>query len=272
MTEQPSELETRSSELPETITLDRDGQAPLRFHGKLLTTASGQFVHPPKDKPNPDYFTIGIYQVHGVHGPGPTYVVEIVYRKDLRGNTTEHHFAMTTDDPAATLGEYDPLAVLMGFPPGAEFAERQRAFEIKMRRQYDVLVSAVLKMFPDEIGDVDDGYRRGADIARYRALIEIGRNELDFTQAEASLICDALNETILDNQSWQFIDVEIEDACRLNKAHEKWNVDPQRLLDKIRDFPAVARVAIVDGVERFWRNPNQDTNAALINAGLIRKD
>lgn len=140
---------------PETITLERTGQPPLKFEGTLLTTACGQFVQPPKDKPNADYFTISLYEVRTTvrglaSGPGRAYVVAIEYNKKFR-DTQQHHTAIVTDDPADTLAGYDPLAVLIGFPPGEDFAERQNALESKMRRQYDVLVSAVLRDFPETL-------------------------------------------------------------------------------------------------------------------------
>lgn len=141
--------------IPETITLERTGQPPLKFNGTLLTTACGQFVQPPKDKPNADYFTVSLYQVNTGKADHDTFVVEIVYTKTFR-DTQKHYTAILTDHPAGELINYEPLGVLIGFPPREEFAERQNALEAKMRRQYDVLVSAVLKDFPEEIGDTAD--------------------------------------------------------------------------------------------------------------------
>lgn len=143
---------TTDKPIPETITLERTGQPPLRFDGTLLATACGQFVQNPKDKPNADYFTVSLFEGTRDEGREPKlFIVQIVYRKDFRG-TTEHHSAIVTGDPAATLSAFDPLDVLIGFPPGEDFAERQTALENKLRRQYDLLVSAVLKDFPETLG------------------------------------------------------------------------------------------------------------------------
>jgi hypothetical protein len=155
-------MTTETKPIPETITLERTGQPPLKFDGTLLTTACGQFVQPPKNKPNTDYFTVSLYATHDArrtiprrpppdYDPSwPLYVVAIEYTKTFR-DTQQHHTAIATDDPTETLANYAPLAVLIGFPPGEDFAERQQALEGKMRRQYDVLVSAVLKDFPETL-------------------------------------------------------------------------------------------------------------------------
>lgn len=129
----------------ETLTLERTGQCPLRFSGTLLTTACGQFVQSPKDKPNADYYTVSIYAV--ANSPS-NYVVAINYTKEFRG-TTCHQTVMRTDDPAATLSEFDPLAVLIGFPPHQQYAERQQMLETRASRQYETVVTAVLREFPE---------------------------------------------------------------------------------------------------------------------------
>lgn len=210
---------------PETITLERTGHPPLKFEGTLLTTACGQFVQPPKDKPNADYFTISLYEVARGEGRGAWHVVAIEYTKTFR-DTQQHHTAIVTDDPVATLADYDPLDVLIGFPPGEDFAERQNALESKMRRQYDVLVSAVLKDFPETLSrtpsprdceavTVSELERCAAQLGRSEAgratlkhlldwLINLNHGpNLDKAEQEAVLTLleefwDGRNETVLD--------------------------------------------------------------------------
>lgn len=253
----------------EDMELERTGKSPLRFRGQLLTTASGQFVQTTSEKPNADYYNISIYAIDGQDNGEHNYVVQIVYSKSFRGLQT-HHSAIVTDCPATTLGEFDPLAVLIGFPPHQEYAERQKSLETKARRQYDVLVSAVLKMFPDEIGDVEEGFNRGQDLIRYRTLLEIGRDEFRFTIEEASLMCDALNGTWLLDDHWRFISDEIEDACRLDKLDQKWKTSGPDLIAKINRLSPLALCSLSDAVEKFWRNPNQGRISALIGCGLIK--
>lgn len=135
----------------EDIELIRTGEAPLRFRGQLLATASGQFVQTTPDRPNADFYSISIYVVNdGADSLGPDYVIQIVYTKSFRG-TQQHHTVMVTDHPADRLAEFNPLAVVIGFPPHAEYAERQQMLETKCRRQYDLLVSAVLQSFPEKL-------------------------------------------------------------------------------------------------------------------------
>lgn len=161
----------------EPIELERTGKPPLRFNGRLLTSANGQFVEAPKDKPNADFYTLSIYKAAGIHSPSPTYVVQIVYTKDFRG-TQQHHTAIATDDPAATLGEYNPLAALIGFPPMVENRdERQHALESKCRRQYELLASAVLQAFPETLSTeaTDSEPLRIADLEQ--AAAQLGHSE-----------------------------------------------------------------------------------------------
>lgn len=137
----------------EDIELERTGRAPLRFRGHVLTTACGQFVQTAKDKPNSDYFTVTVYVVDdNAKGTISANVVQIVYTKEFRG-TQQHHTVIVGYKPASILTEFNPLSVLIGFPPHENYAERQLMLETKCRRQYDLLASAVLKMFPEEIGD-----------------------------------------------------------------------------------------------------------------------
>lgn len=200
----------------ETLTLDRTGQCPLRFRGTLLTTACGQFVQSPKDKPNADYYTVSIYAV--ANSPG-NYVVAINYTKEFRG-TQRHQSAIVTDDPAATLGEFDPLAVLIGFPPHQEYAERQQMLETRVRRQYETLVTAVLREFPETMNSAadensitpDDLQSAAAQLGRSR----VGRNTLqaltDWLDDDGRLL-DATNQeavfTLLEGAFNGFADTAI---------------------------------------------------------------
>ena len=181
----------------ETLTLERTGQCPLRFRGTLLTTACGQFVQSPKDKPNADYYTVSIYAV--ANSPG-NYVVAINYTKEFRG-TTGHQTVLRTDDPAAALGEFDPLAVLIGFPPHQQYAERQQMLETRARRQYETVVTAVLREFPETMNSAtgedvitpDDLQSAAAQLGRSH----VGRNTLqaltDWLDDDGRLL-DATNQ------------------------------------------------------------------------------
>ena len=131
------------------ITLERTGQAPIAFTGSLIAEASGRTINAPAAQDNSDWWDISIYQTDAPESAAP-YVVAINYTNDHRGRIATQQFASCTDDPAGVLGEYDPLSVLRGFPPGPQYSERQKHLEKNCRVQYDMLVSSVLKLFPEE--------------------------------------------------------------------------------------------------------------------------
>lgn len=131
----------------ETITLDRTGLQPIRFQGRLLATASGQFVGTPPDKPNVDWFEVSIYRCDGER-----FIVAVTYRRQYKGVTDEERIAEQTDDPARWLADFaaegEPLDMLIGERASPK---AQRQLEEKLQRQFDRLISAVLKEFPEEV-------------------------------------------------------------------------------------------------------------------------
>lgn len=93
-------------------------------------------------------------------------------------------------------------------------------------------------------------------ISRY---IEICRREApDLAEPEWNLIRDSLNGVWLTEElggpsSVAFITAEIEDSIRLNKYDEKHGVDAKKLRAKMATWTYANKVAIVDAVERWWR-------------------
>ena len=132
------------------ITLERTGQAPIAFAGRLIAEVSGRTINAPAAQDNSDWWDISIYQTDTPGSPAP-HVVAIKYTNDHRGRVASQQAACCTNDPAAALGEYNPLSVLRGYPPAPQYAERQRHLEKNCRLQFDMLVSSVLKQFPEEI-------------------------------------------------------------------------------------------------------------------------
>lgn len=136
----------------EWITLTRTGDTPLRFQGSLVAEASGEFINPPKDRGNPDFYVIRIFRCDAPSGTTGVFVVEIVYAKSFRGET-RHHTVKLTTQPAQVIRAYDPLATLINFPPDVVDREaRQRALENKSRRQYEAVATQALQDFPETLG------------------------------------------------------------------------------------------------------------------------
>ncbi len=131
----------------ETITLDRTGLPPIRFVGALLATASGQFVGTLPDKPNNDWFEVSI---HRYEGEG--FIVAVTYRRTFKGVTEEERIAERTGNPAQWLTQFneegEPLDMIIGERANPR---DQAKLEDKLQRQFEALVSAVLKEFPEDL-------------------------------------------------------------------------------------------------------------------------
>lgn len=144
---------TESQPTGETITLERTGLPPLQFTGVLLAHASGQFVNTAADKPNNDWWEVSLFRVVSLRAfsrPLANYVVAVTYHNEKRNRYT-HRSAFAANDPARRLAEYDPLAVLVNFPPDATFKGRQAHLERMCRQQWEKLLSAVLTAFPEVV-------------------------------------------------------------------------------------------------------------------------
>lgn len=92
-------------------------------------------------------------------------------------------------------------------------------------------------------------------MVRYRAIIAAAVPEM--TAGEWELLCDALNGSILTAEN-----AEIDPALWLPQSvidsepdglGEKWGVDVPELAARIERMPYVARCAIAETVDRFWR-------------------
>lgn len=133
---------------PQSYVLTRTGKAPLAFQGILRSEASSEFIQTTPDKPNKDVWIIRVFDIVGKEGPR---IVAIDYLKKAKGTSGEHHFAEPSTDLQATLAAYNPLDVLVGFPSGPKFADKQRDLEAAVKRQFAELVSQVLQPFPETL-------------------------------------------------------------------------------------------------------------------------
>jgi hypothetical protein len=107
------------------------------------------------------------------------------------------------------------------------------------------------------------------DLLRYYLLLEIGLDGLGLTEAEACLICDALNGTWLEDPTIRLSWAEVADACRLDHLDEKWAVDGDALVAKLRALSLLQQYALADAVERFWQTPELPTDEGLRRVGLL---
>lgn len=264
----------------ETYTLPRTGDAPLKFTGEPIAASCGKRL---LGKDNNRWHDLAVYSTES------GYVVAIQYGTQWQGESG-YDLAAPCRTPAEVrkvLRDHDPTARLGGFPPGDAYADRQARLVADLRARYEQQVSEVLAGAGEDFAEdasaepADAELMRRSHLLRYRQLLAIGLREAEWTEAEASLICDALNGHHMADwgesddpesapRSWQWWPAEVEDAIRLNHLDRKWHVDRNKLAEKIRALSALGLAAVADAAERFWREHAQDeTLAGLREVGLI---
>lgn len=104
------------------------------------------------------------------------------------------------------------------------------------------------------LGDINSG-RVNQVLDRYAEILRRERIEKLFTDAQWNALRDLLNGTLSEPaelirgslaMSWED---SIEDGIA-----EKWDVDPQSMQQKLAALTYVQEVAIVEAVERWWRD------------------
>ena len=126
-----------------TITLDRTGQAPLRFEGELLAESDGRIA---AGRDHNRWHAIRIFRT-----AGGAYVVAVGYRTQWRGEL-DHDWVEAREAPADladALRYYDPEGHVLGYPPGEQYAEKQAWLRADLRTRYEHQVSAILGSHPE---------------------------------------------------------------------------------------------------------------------------
>lgn len=104
------------------------------------------------------------------------------------------------------------------------------------------------------LGDISSG-RVNQVLDRYAEILRRERVEKMFSDAQWNALRDLLNGTLSEPaelirgslaMSWED---SIEDGIA-----EKWDVDPQSMQQKLAALTYVQEVAIVEAVERWWRD------------------
>lgn len=118
------------------------------------------------------------------------------------------------------------------------------------------------------------------DLERYYALLSAELARIDLSVGEAMLLCDVLNGSAQHNNMTPPLTAEVEDAFEDRDAEgrpllaNKWDIDPDRLLAKLRRLGPAATWAVVEAVERWWSGPYRregvDHETTLREVGLIR--
>ena len=99
-------------------------------------------------------------------------------------------------------------------------------------------------------------------LARYYALLARARAAMRpmFRTGEQALLADVLKDPVWQPATIRLLPAVVEGAIRVDHADEKWTVDGEALLAKLRALDPISLVALVDGVEQFWASPNREHN------------
>lgn len=114
------------------------------------------------------------------------------------------------------------------------------------------------------LGDADED-RIALLLHRYRTLLRDAAPEL--TRGEWCAICDALNGTLLDATGVDLLWAEVAEAERWDRLGEKWEIDVQALVARLRELPTAGKYAVREVVESFWRQEGRGIDEALHLAG-----
>ena len=118
--------------------VSRTGQAPLKFRGRFLADSDGERI---RERKMTRWHDIRIFA-----GRNEKYIVQIGYRSRYQGEADHNVVEVRADlaGIAAVLVEYDPRAVVAGYPPNDAYAERQARLLADIESRYRGQVSEVL--------------------------------------------------------------------------------------------------------------------------------
>jgi len=106
------------------------------------------------------------------------------------------------------------------------------------------------------------------DLERYYQLLAAERKTLDFTEAELSAILDACNGVFWEPWSIDLIWAQVAEAEGLT---DKWEIDRELLIGRLRRLTPGQKFALVDAIERYWGGVEGDVSTAdgLRRVGLL---
>lgn len=106
------------------------------------------------------------------------------------------------------------------------------------------------------------------DLDRLYTLYKYAMAEVTLTQNEAMALMDVLNGTIMDVQSASLLWASVEDACILDSLDQKWEIDKESFVNKLKGLSRTQALALVDATERLWTwvsaNPGQPVTREVL--------
>lgn len=111
-------------------------------------------------------------------------------------------------------------------------------------------------------GDAQRGGNRSMvinrDLERLYVLYDRALKETPLTPAQACLIVDCLNGTMMEARSAGLLWAEIKDGIKYDGLDEKWELDGPALVEHLRSLSVLQGMALIDAAERFWNLPDAE--------------
>lgn len=108
----------------------------------------------------------------------------------------------------------------------------------------------------EQAGADNRSRRLNAVVQRYSAIVAEELSQLRFTRNEWCAICDANNGTMMDDDiGWRHPWANVWDAG--DELDEKWEIDRESLVRRMRALNLAGQAAITEVVERFWDRSRQ---------------
>jgi hypothetical protein len=114
------------------------------------------------------------------------------------------------------------------------------------------------------------------DLKRYYSLLNYHLLELTLCPSEVHLVCDALKDYRVEDDSEQarVIWKQVAAAIQRDQLDQKWKIDGSALIHKLQALNHLQFMALVDAVERFWirekSNLHESKETKLSRIGLIK--
>jgi hypothetical protein len=222
----------------ETITLERSGSTPIRFNGELLASAGGV---PEKVKRG---HVVKFFRVDA--GGREVYAASVEYLTEWRDEPQWFAAAMSSGpgDLAEWLLTLNIDAHVSGYPPGAQFVERQKRLLSDLRAAYIEAVRIVMRhdvfkhdmLTKNEKMALADAFN-GISMAiysnpRYMECLTNGLGSVD--------VCSGM-----EHQMWDFLDPNEGGA-------EKWEISRDAMIKKIRRLTPKERAEIITRIGEVW--------------------
>lgn len=133
--------------------------------------------------------------------------------------------------------------------------------------------------YPPSVRELVEGVANGAalggaaqDLLQHMAwLLQRSLRRTNFTEAEALLLCDALNGIAWQPAVRPPLDLDISEAIALEGLAMKWGIDGKSLVEKLRALDDTAATAVMLAVKRWWSLPETQRNRkGLVLVGLVK--